>query len=223
MISIVITSFREPRLIGRAIEAAMRQKIKERCEIIVIAPDKETLDVAHTYARKDKRVRVIRDAGKGKPTALNTVFTKARGDIFVLTDGDVYMGENAVASLLSHMRDTKIGAVTGRVVSTNKVDSMVDYWAHLGAETFHNMRMLQVKHKENVLCSGYLYAVRKNLLRTMPVNTLADDAFITESVWQHQKKTAYEPQAHVYVHYPTTLIDWIKQKKRTAGRFYYEQ
>ncbi len=220
MISIVITSFKEPHIIGRAIEAAMRQSIKEKSEIIVVAPDKETLDVAKQYAKKDKRVHVLKDPGKGKPTALNLIFTKARGEILVLSDGDVYMGENAVASLLSHMKDKSIGAATGRVISTNKAISMVNYWAYLGAETFHRMRLSQMKRNENVLCTGYLYAVRKNLVRSMPANTLADDAFITESIWKHGKRTVYEPKAHVYVHYPSTLIDWIKQKKRTAGRFY---
>lgn len=220
MISVVITSFKEPHIIGRAIEAVIRQNIKEKYEILIVAPDKETLDVAKEYAKKDKRIRLIKDPGKGKPTALNMIFRKARGDVLVLSDGDVYMGDNALAYLLPHMKNKEVGAVTGRVVSTNRPDSMLNYWAYLGAETFHRMRLLQTRHKENVLCTGYLYAVRKNLVHVMPAHTLADDAFVTESVWQHGKRTVYEPQAHVYVHYPATLIDWIKQKKRTAGRFY---
>ena len=45
MISIVITSFREPKTIGKAIESYLDQAIPEDYEIIVAAPDKETLDV----------------------------------------------------------------------------------------------------------------------------------------------------------------------------------
>src|SRR3989344_4220778 len=46
MISIVITSFKEPKTIGKAIEAILNQKINDDYELIVAAPDDETLDVA---------------------------------------------------------------------------------------------------------------------------------------------------------------------------------
>ena len=220
MISIIITSFKEPHTIGRAIRAALSQKISGNYEILVVAPDRETRNAAQTYAKNDKRVRVLADAGKGKPSALNLAFREARGDILILTDGDVYMGVNAVSFLLKALSGKNVGAATGRVVSTNGVNTAVNYWAYLGAETFHKMRLMQKKQKENVLCTGYLYAVLASLVKSVPVDTLADDAFITHNLWSQSVRTVYEPRALVYVHYPTTLIDWIRQKKRTAARFY---
>ena len=220
MISVVITSFREPRTIGRAILAALNQNISVPYEIVVIAPDKETREAARAFARRNKRVRVLADPGKGKPTALNLAFRKVKGNILVLTDGDVYMGKNAISLLVSHFNDIGAGAVTGRVISKNKPNSMLNYGAHLGAETFHRLRLRESRAGQDVLCSGYLYAVRASLIRDIPMDTLADDAFITHNIWQRKGRTIYEPRALVYVHYPTTLIDWIKQKKRTAARFY---
>ena len=44
MLSIIITSFHEPRTIGKAIESFINQDIREKYELIVAAPDKETLD-----------------------------------------------------------------------------------------------------------------------------------------------------------------------------------
>ena len=58
MISIIITAFKEPKTIGRAIEQVLKNKIKDKFEIIVSAPDKETLDVARDYAKKDKRIKL---------------------------------------------------------------------------------------------------------------------------------------------------------------------
>ncbi|MEK6824549.1 MAG: glycosyltransferase [Nanoarchaeota archaeon] len=220
MMSVIITSFKEPHTIGRAILAVLNQNISAPYEILVIAPDKDTLEAANVFARKHKHIRVLADPGKGKPTALNIAFRKIRGDIVVLTDGDVYMGKNAISLLISHFADNRAGAVTGRVVSANKSNTMLNYWALLGAETFHRLRLRESHARQNVLCSGYLYAVRASLVQDIPVDTLADDAFITHCIWQKQARTIYEPQALVYVHYPTTLIDWIKQKKRTAARFY---
>ncbi len=61
MISIVITSFNEPDTIGKAIEAFTKQNIDESYELIVVAPDKETRDVADKHG-----VKTFKDPGKEK-------------------------------------------------------------------------------------------------------------------------------------------------------------
>ena len=65
MLSIIITSYKEPKTIGRAIESFINQNIKDY-ELLVLAPDKETLDAAKKYS-KSKKVKIIKDQGKGKP------------------------------------------------------------------------------------------------------------------------------------------------------------
>ena len=49
MISIIITAFKEPKTIGKAIESFVSQKIDEEYELIVACPDKETHDVIEKY------------------------------------------------------------------------------------------------------------------------------------------------------------------------------
>ena len=71
MLSIIITSYKEAKTIGRAIESFVNQNIKDY-ELLILAPDKETLDAAKKY----KKVKVIRDKGNGKPAALNLAFSK---------------------------------------------------------------------------------------------------------------------------------------------------
>ena len=219
MISIIITSFKEPKTIGKAITSFTRQQLPPY-ELIVSAPDTETLDVARKYARKNKRIRVIQDAGKGKPAALNRIFRLAKGDILILSDGDVSVDRHSVKVLLSHFSDPHVGAVTGRVVSTNNPDKMMGFWASLLTEGFHSLRLRQSQQKEQVICSGYLYALRRGLVANIPEDILADDAYISLLVDKKGYLTVYEPSARVLVKYPTSLPDWIRQKKRTAGRLY---
>ena len=76
MISIVITSYNEAEIISRAIEAALNQKTEHKYDVIVSAPDDETLNVAREYSKRDKRVRLFKDPGKGKMFALNLLFKK---------------------------------------------------------------------------------------------------------------------------------------------------
>jgi len=218
MISIIITSFKEPKTIGRAIEDFLNQDIKFKYEILVLAPDSETLDVVKKY--KNKKIKTIKDYGKGKPAALNLAFSRAKGDILILTDGDVCVSNDSVNNLIKHFKDKEIGGVTGRVISSNSKNNMFGYWAYLLTSGFHNSRLLDKKNNKNTICSGYLYAIRKNLIERIPENILADDAFISLHINQKGFKTIYESDSEVYVKYPTNLPDWIRQKKRTASRYY---
>ncbi len=218
MISIIITSFKEPDTIGRAIQSFLDQNL-QGYELIISAPDNETLAVARSYQRNNHNIILIRDPGRGKPTALNEVFRTARGSILILSDGDVFVGSNSVKKLIRHFENPQVGAVSGRVISTNPRKKMFGFWAYALTEINHLLR-LREQQKGNLLCSGYLYAVRKELVSILPENILADDAFISLQVSAQRAQIMYESAARVYVKYPTNLPDWIRQKKRTAAKFY---
>ena len=220
MISIIITSFKEPKTIRKAIESFVNQGIREKYEILVLAPDKETLAEANKLRKKSAKLKTIQDPGKGKPSALNLAFKKAKRDILILSDGDVYVGKNSVQHLIKHFKDNSIGAVTGRVIATNDKKTMFGYWAYLLTHGFHRLRLEQMQKGTGIVCSGYLYAIRKNLIQKIPEGTLADDAYVSSVVAKKGFRITYEPKAEVYVKYPTNLPDWIRQKKRTAGRYY---
>src|SRR3989338_6151787 len=108
MISIIITSFKEPRTICSAIEVFEKSKIRGKFEVIVVAPDKETIDSAKTLTKKYKNLRVIKDSGKGKSAAMNLVVPKAQGDIIIFSDGDVKCDENASNELIKHFKNEKV-------------------------------------------------------------------------------------------------------------------
>ena len=214
-ISIIITSWKEPRTIGKAIESFLNQKIALEHEIIVLAPDKETLDVAKKY----KGIKTLKDQQKGKPTALNLAFKKVKGDILILTDGDVFVSKNSINELLKFFKDPKVGAVTARPISINKKSNIFGYWSHvLTDEGAHKTRLQKQKNNQFIVCSGYLYAIR-NIIKSIPPESLSDDHIISEIIWKKGYKIKYAPRAEVYIKYPTNLKDWIKQKRRSAGGY----
>jgi len=130
MISIIITAFKEERTIKKSIIAIAEQDIGKN-EILVVAPDEETLDAAREIKKKHKQVRTIKDPGNGKPAALNIAVSKARGDILVLTDGDVYVGEDSLPTLIKPFDDKEIGAVSGHPISTNPKNNKYVFIAFL--------------------------------------------------------------------------------------------
>lgn len=219
MISIIITSYNEPKTIGKAISSFLNQRPKN-FELIITAPDKETLEVARSFAKKNKKIKIIKDERKGKPSALNNVFKIAKGDILVLSDGDVFCSENSLNLLISKLSNPHVGGVSARVIPLNDKKTMFGFWAHLSTLGFHNLRLRQSYKNENIDCSGYLYAIKSGLVKEIPSEILADDSFISKSIISFGLKTVYEPKAEVYVKYPTNLRDWVNQKKRTTGKFY---
>lgn len=219
MISIILTSRNEPKTIGRAIEFLLHQKIGS-FELIVVAPDDGTLNVARRYAAFNKSIRFLRDPGNGKPAALNLAFSQAKGSICILTDGDVYVKKNSIHHMIKKFDNPEVGAVSGRVMSAMPSSSMFGFWAYITAESFHNLRMNQNKDGSSIICSGYLYAIRRDLINSIPLNALADDAYISLKIAGQGYSCVYEPRSCVFVQYPSTLPDWIRQKKRTAARIY---
>jgi cellulose synthase/poly-beta-1,6-N-acetylglucosamine synthase-like glycosyltransferase len=215
MISILLVAYKEPKTIGRSIQAFLNQDLPKDWEMLLAAPDKETLDVMRHY--ESKNVKVYVDPRKGKPAALNMLLPKAKGDILILSDGDVFIGKYSIRNLLSHFKDEKVGAVTSRPISLNSRDNKLGYWSHLLTDVGAHKTRLRRKGKF-IICSGYLFAMRK-LFDRIPEDALSDDAIMSHIIWKKGFKINYEPKSKVFVKYPRSFSDWILQKRRSAGGY----
>lgn len=232
MVSAIITSWNEPKTIGKCISSIGDQKfsgIPSEFEIIQISPDKETLDVGKRKAKKlgilDKFVQ-IKDPRKGKPHALKMAFKKAKGDILILTDGDTFFGKSAVAELLKPFQDDSIGGVSGRPVALNEKDSFMGYIGNLMADVADKRRKdvmskkgaHYISGKTFYPMSGYIMATKKEYTNLHP-DALSDDAYISYEIRNRGKQIAYAPKSQSFVKYPTKLADYYLQKSRSVGGF----
>jgi cellulose synthase/poly-beta-1,6-N-acetylglucosamine synthase-like glycosyltransferase len=216
--SILITAFREATTIGQAIEAFLHQ-LPTNAEILVVSPDPETTAVVDDYAARYPSVRHVADPQQGKPTALNAGLRVARGDIVVLSDGDVLVAEDALGPLLAPFADPRVGAVSGHPSSVSPRDTILGYWSYLLVEGIHQIRLKHDQDGGFLVCSGYLFAFRRTLIEHVPEDALAEDAVISHIVARQGYRVAYAPQAHVSVKYPATYRDWLRQKVRSAGGY----
>jgi cellulose synthase/poly-beta-1,6-N-acetylglucosamine synthase-like glycosyltransferase len=219
MISVLITAYREATTIGLAIDSFVAQ-LPPNSELLVICPDAETTAVVHQYAQKFPQVRHIPEPERrGKPAALNLGLQAARGDIVVFSDGDVLIGAQALAPLLTPFADETVGAVTGRPFSSSPRSTLLGYWSHVLVEGAHQTRQKRQATGDFLLCSGYLFAARRALLPPIPEDALAEDAVISHRIAEQGFKIGYAPEAAVSVKYPTTYADWLRQKVRSAGGY----
>ena len=219
MISIIVTAYKEPKTIGRAINSLLENRLPNQYEVLVLAPDNETLNEAGKIAKNNKKIRIIKDRGEGKPAALNLAFKKVRGNIIVLTDGDVFVDKEAIPRLLEKFEDKKVGAVGARPVSLNSKDNKFGFWSHLLTNVADLRRRRAVRNNKRFFCSGYLFAMRSGIVKEIPEETLSDDGLMSYMVYKAGYKIEYLPDSKVYVKYPTNFKDWISQKKRSAGGY----
>ncbi len=218
MLTVLITAFREEGTVGRAIEAFLPQLPPEG-EILVVCPDPATTAVVNEYAARYPQVRHVADPQRGKPAALNFGLRAARGEVVVLSDGDVVVAADALPALLAPFDDPQTGAVSGHPVSTNRRDTLLGYWSHLLTDGIHQMRLARDREGRFLLCSGYLFAFRRELVERVPEDALAEDGVISHLVARQGYRVRYAPDALVYVGYPTTYRDWLRQKVRSAGGY----
>jgi len=215
MISIIITSYKEPNTIGKAIESFLQQDIKDDYELIVAAPDKETLNAAEKYASKYKQIKIFKDLGKGKSFALNLLLPKLKGKFIILTDGDVYVSKNSVNEILKLFEDKKVGCVGGRPVPMEDKSTKWGFFANFLFDSAHQLRLKLWNNKEFLEVSGYFWAFKNGIINQIPIDA-AEDSIVPLMFQKKGYKIGYAENAKVYVKNVDNWKDWINQKVRTS-------
>jgi len=221
MIDIIITSYGEINATEKAIRAILDQNLKEDFRIIVSDPFSETKWMIEEKFPNDSRILFVEDEDKGKSNALNILFSnfdsKEANDIFILTDGDVFVDDNAIPEILKKFEDQNVGCVSGRAASINPRTDKFGYWSHFLVDVgAHQISRKKRYEKGQFLeTTGYLFAFRKGVIREIPLD-VAEDTIIPYYFFKKGYKIAYAENAIVNVKWPTNMQDWIKQKKRAA-------
>ena len=216
MIDIIITSFNEPISTKNSIKSFLDQKIKEKFRITVVDPFPEV----EKYIKKnikDKRVRFFLDPGEGKSYALNLLLQEYssdnKKDIFILTDGDVFVSKDSVSEILKKFSDENVGCVTGKPVALNSRDKKYGFWAHIAFAGIDRTRKKLAYRKEFFECTGYLFAIRKGVILDFPLET-SEDSIIPYLFWKKGYIIEYADKAEVFVKNPDNWKDYHVQKVR---------
>jgi glycosyltransferase involved in cell wall biosynthesis len=88
-VTVVIPCYNQGRFLSEAVESVLSQSYQE-LEVVVVddgSTDK-TAEVAHSYTRRDSRVRLVRQANRGLAGARNRGLEEARGVYIVFLDAD---------------------------------------------------------------------------------------------------------------------------------------
>ena len=218
MIDIIITSYNEPKATLRAVNTFLEQTKRKDLRITVVDPFQEVEEFLRKNI-KDKRFNFYLDPGEGKSYALNLLFQELgsdnKEDIFISTDGDVHVSDNAIEEIEKSFKDKQVGVVTARPVAIDSRNTKYGYWSHLVFDGIDKVRKKLSKNKKFFEASGYLFAIRKAVIFDFPIEA-SEDSVIAYLFWKKGYKIKYLPQIEVYVKNPDNWKDWLIQKIRNV-------
>lgn len=216
--SVGITAYNEEDNIGALLEALLDQHVHEAeiVEIIVVASacTDGTVAIVKGFMARDARIKLIeQERREGKTAAVNLFLQAAQCEICVIESGDTIPHEYAVEHLVRMFKDPAVGMVGAQKVAVNTPDHIVGLLSHLRLRMEHEL-CLEIPRL------GEMIALRR-VFDQIPPDIAMDEAFVEAIVVRHGMRVQYAPDAVVYNTGPTTIPDFVRQRRRNhAGHLY---
>lgn len=216
--SIGVTVYNEEKNIGNLLEALLDQHVHqvEIIEIIVVASacKDRTVPIVREFMARDPRIKLIeQERREGKTSAVNLFLANASCDICVVESGDTIPHEYAVEHLVCMFADPTMGMVGAQKVAVNTPDHIVGLLSHIRLRMEHTL-CLEIPRL------GEMIAFRK-VFDQIPPDIAMDEAFVEALVVERGLQVKYAPDAVVYNTGPTTIPDFVRQRRRNhAGHLY---
>lgn len=216
--SIGVTAHNEEANIGPLLDALISQHLYdvEIAEIIVVASGctDDTVQIVELYAAHEPRIHlIVQPRREGKTAAINLFLAQAREEICVLESGDTLPDEHTVENLVRMFADPTVGMAGAHKIPVNTPEHMVGLFTHLRLRLEHQL-CLEIPRL------GEMIAFRKVFDR-IPPDVAMDEAFVEALVIKRGLSVRYAPDAVVYNTGPTTVSEFVRQRRRNhAGHLY---
>lgn len=224
-ISVIIAAFNEQSVIKEKLISVVQSNYpSDRLEILVgsDASTDQTIPIVKELSARHTLIKYFDFTDRrGKPSVVNDLVSKSKGEILVLTDANVFFSENTLFQLVKHFRNPEIGLVDTHMVNMGLKKEGISY-----QEKAYISREVKVKHMESLVWGtmmgpfGGCYAIRREDYSDVPPHSLVDDFYINMKVLEKGKKAVNELEAIVYEDVSNSLRDEFRRKIRIAtGNF----
>jgi len=221
-VSVIIAAYNEERVIAAKLRNTLALDYPREClEIIVVSDgsNDETEAIVGSFSPQGV-VSLHQAQRRGKTAALNRAVKRAGGDIVVFSDANNDFAPDAIRKMVRHFSDPRVGGVCGakRIKPDPDRQSSVGdglYWRYESAVKFAESRLGTITNAD-----GEIFALRRDLYRTVPEHIINDDAQITLDLIGQGYRVRYEPEAHSYEFASIHIQDDFHVKVRmVAGGF----
>ncbi len=220
-VAVLIPAYNEEKVIVRTIRSVMLSSYKN---IRIIVIDDGSKDRTYEVAREaypaemeSGRLLVLTKENAGKAEALNFALTYIDEAIYVGIDADTVIARDAVARLVPHFANPKIGAVAGNAKVGNRVN-LWTRWQALEYITSQNFERRALDLFDVVMVvPGAIGAWRTAAVQAgdgYHSNTVAEDADLTMNLLEQGYAVIYEDQALAFTEAPVNADGLMRQRFR---------
>ena len=221
-VSVVIAAHNEADNIKQRIENIILQDYpKKNLEIIIVSDgsnDNTNNIVEELMNKPDVILRLLfHNPAKGKPFSINQGVSASNGEIIVFTDCRQRFSSDAIRHLVNNFNDDKVGCVSGELVFKNTLGSPIQ--GEMGAYWNFEKWLRKLESKTGAVpgATGSIYAIRKNLFKTIPEKTLIDDVLIPLNISMQGYRVIFDSQAVAFDSVSKDLEQEKRRKIRTLA------
>ncbi|MGH7491469.1 MAG: glycosyltransferase family 2 protein [bacterium] len=222
-VSMLIAAHNEQEIIAEKIENCIGLDYPRDKLEIIIGSDAST-DRTDEIVREHGHacVRLVSFAERrGKASVLNDLAGLARGEVLIFSDANSIYRQDAILRLVPHFADQQVGGVCGQLVLLNQNG----YYEAEGERFYWNyeneLKRLEGKIKTVLGANGAIYAIRRELFKSLPKDkVVTDDFLIPLNIVQHGFDVVYDAEAVVYEYAaPTLKLEFQRKVRIGAANF----
>ncbi len=221
-VAVLIPAYNEEKVIERTVRAALNSNYPNLRVIVIDDGSKDrTLEVARKAFAAEAaagKVLILGKPNSGKAEALNYGIEHIDdAELFVGIDADTIIAPDAIARLVPHFINPKVGAIAGNAKVGNRVNLWTRWQAleYITSQNFER-RALDVLGAVSVV-PGAIGAWRVSAVREAGgyhIDTVAEDADLTMALLRRGYRVEYEDMALAYTEAPTNANALMRQRFR---------
>jgi cellulose synthase/poly-beta-1,6-N-acetylglucosamine synthase-like glycosyltransferase/peptidoglycan/xylan/chitin deacetylase (PgdA/CDA1 family) len=221
-VAVLIPAYNEEKVIERTVRSVLDSDYPNLHVIVIDDGSKDrTLEVARrAFAQEEAEghVLILTKPNAGKAEALNYGLEYLTDEeIFIGIDADTIIAPDAIAHLVPHFMNPKVGAIAGNAKVGNRVNLWTRWQAveYITSQNFER-RALNALGAVSVV-PGAIGAWRVSAVREAGgyhIDTVAEDADLTMALLRRGYRVEYEDQALAYTEAPTTANGLMRQRFR---------
>lgn len=218
-ISIIISVYNEEKIIKEKLNNCLNLNYpKDKLEIL-IGSDGSTDRTNEIISKYKDKIRFFSFNKRcGKPTIINKLVPKTKGQILVFSDATTIYKVDALKNIVTPFNRSDIGGVAGNLFFENPNNNPGGEGEKLYWKYEKMIKKLENRANSFISASGAIYAIRKKLFRFLPENIIADDFVISMSVILKGYRLFYQESAVAFEKTALSLKDEFKRRIRiTTG------
>jgi cellulose synthase/poly-beta-1,6-N-acetylglucosamine synthase-like glycosyltransferase len=220
-ISIIISAYNEEKnIIDKIKNIEQLDYPIEKIELLIgdDGSTDSTYEKIKAYSSEKLNIKVFKFKRLGKFNVLKKLIENASSEILVFTDAAVMLDKKSISYLIAEFdRNSKIGCVSGNIIfykdNKNVKESMIE-------RLEKKIKSLESSLGYSIGASGGLYAIKKEIIGSLPTDVINDDFYISMKTFTKDFYSVFVKEAIGYKKKHDDVRAEIRRYRRDSAGHY---